>query len=341
MMEGQMKKNQFKSMPNLFLLCLFCLLCLFVSGITGISSVYGNEIVDRIVAQVNDDIITLQDLNAALKPYIEKIRSMGYPPEQEQQLLFKARDDVLNEKINDKLTDQEIQEEKISIDEKDIDAAIERVKEMNHLTQEQLGVELAKEGMSIEDYRKTIREQMLRSRLVNLKVKSKIVITKEDIKSYYDKNPEKYSGKKQYHLRSIVKKLPDYADEAGKKAILDELASIRLKLDGGESFETLAGQYSDFLAEYGGDMGLFTLDELSPEIRSAVSSLKEKESTPVIDTDQGFQIFYLENIVVTPGKPLEEVSGEIEEILYKNVVDEKFKTWVNGLKEKSHIKIIQ
>jgi len=340
-MEGQMKKKQFMRMPNTSALCLFCLMWLLVCGLTGIPPAHGNEIVDRIVAQVNNDIVTLRDLNVALKPYLEKIKSMGYPPEQEQQLLYKAREDVLNDLINNKLTDQEIEEEKLSIDEKDIDNAMERVKEMNHLTEEQLAVELAKEGMSIESYRKSIREQMQRSRLVNLKVKSKIVITKEDIKDYYDKNPQKYAGKKQYHLRSIVKKKPDFADENGKKALLDELASIRARLDGGESFETLAGQYSDYLAEYGGDIGLFTLDELSPEIRSAVENLKEKEASPVIDTDQGYQIFFLENIVETPGKPIEDVSGEIEEILYKKVVDEKFKTWVDGLKEKSHIKIIR
>ena len=153
------------------------------------------EIVDRIVAVVNDDVITLIELKGSLKPYMEKIRSLGYPPEKEQELLFKVRKDMLDRLINQKIEDQEIKRSKVEISEEQIDQTIERIKETNYLTDEQLRAALAKDGLTMEEYRKQIKSEILRTRLVNLKVKSKIVITKEDVKAYYEKHIEEYGGK--------------------------------------------------------------------------------------------------------------------------------------------------
>ena len=84
------------------------------------------EIVDRIVAVVNDDVITLTELNNSLKPYMEKIRSLGYPSEKEKELLFKVREDMLDRLINEKIEDQEIKRSKVEISEEQIDKTIER-----------------------------------------------------------------------------------------------------------------------------------------------------------------------------------------------------------------------
>jgi len=82
------------------------------------------EVVDRIVALVNDDIITLSELNRLFGPYEEKIRALGYPFDQEQQLLFQARNDALNKIIDQKLADQEIKRSNITIDEQEIDEKV-------------------------------------------------------------------------------------------------------------------------------------------------------------------------------------------------------------------------
>ena len=124
-----------------------------------------------------------------------------------------------------------------------------------------------------------------------MKVKSRIVVTKEDIKEYYDKHPEKYAGKKQYHLRSILKRVPEFSDENAIRTIIADMESIVKRLDQGEDFKALAKANSDYLAEDGGDLGLFTLDELSSKIKWAVKDLREGQHTPLINTDQGLQIF--------------------------------------------------
>ena len=300
------------------------------------------EIVDRIVAVVNDEIITLIELNSSLKPYAEKIQSLGYPPEKEQQLLFNVRKDMLDRLINQKIEDQEIKRSKVEISEEQIDKTIERIKETNFLTDEQLRAALAKDGLTVEEYRHKIKEQILRERLVNLKVKSKIVITKEDIKAYYEKHIDEYGGKQKYHLRNIIMKVPLFSDSEKKLEIKARMDEILEKLKAGESFKALATKHSESpAASDGGDLGKFEFDSLSPQLQKAIEKIKPGEFTPVLDTDQGYQIFFLEEILSAKGKTLEEVTPEIERILFNESIDKKYQAWIGDLRKQSVIKIIQ
>lgn len=301
---------------------------------------YAAEIVDRIVAQVNDDVVTLYDLKRSMVQYIEKINSADYTPEQKNKMLNEVMMNVLNDLIETKLTDKEVKEADITVDEKDIDNAIEQVKKMNFFTDEELKVALARDSMTLEGYRKNIREQLLRTKLVHQKVKSKIVITKAEINDYYQKNLDKYGGSKKYHLRSIIKKISAFEDEAKKKEIYSQMESILKELDKGESFELLAKRNSDLLSEEGGDLGMFSIDQIAPQVWKAISSIGEKEHTSIIETGQGYQIFYLQEIVEAGGKSLDDVRNEIEGILYKEKVNKKFAEWLESIKEKSYIKII-
>jgi len=89
------------------------------------------------------------------------------------------------------------------------------------------------------------------------------------------------------------------------------------------------------------DLGLFKLDSLSPDIQTALRGMAVHEYSNVIETDQGLQIFYLQDIIKTAGKTLEQATPEIESKLYKEIVDDKFSKWLDELRKRSHIQIIQ
>lgn len=312
---------------------------LWVTGCLILPCTGWSEIVDRIVAQVNEDIITLYELNQSLAPYIEKIKERGLTPDQEQQMLARTKEDVLMNLVNDRLTDQVVEKSDIQVTESEVDESIERVMRMNNLNSEQFTAALAQDGMTLDEYRENLRKQLLRSKLLNREIKSKVVITEKDINAYYQKHSDQFGGDEtKYHLRTIIKK---YADEKEKQSILTEMEAIVDQLKAGKSFEALAGEHSDLLASEGGDLGAFAMDELSPDIRQAVSGLNQGEYTGIIDTDQGYQVFYLQGIREATGKPVEEVSDEIRETLYNEVVDQKFQAWVEGLRQKSHVKIVK
>ena len=298
-------------------------------------------VVDRIVAVVNVEIITLYDLNQSFEPFARNIKALGYSPEKENETLFKVRSDLLNELIDAKLSDQEIKKHKLTITEKEIDDAIERIKAARYYTDEDLRAGLAQQGLTMEDYRKELKEQLLRSKLVNLEVKSKIVITKENIQAYYDNHREKYGGEKKYHLWNIFLKIDPYADDSEKRSASEKMEAILAKLRQGQSFESLAeDNFISTLGAHGGDLGLFLYNELSPQLQESVAKMKAGEFSSVLNMDNGYQIVYLQKIIETPAKNLAEVENEIQNILYKELVDNKYQVWLEDLRNRSHIKII-
>ena len=343
-MEGNMKKTQChpaKTNSRSKWISSLSLYFLVVLTLLWGHAVYAETMVNRIVAQVNDDIITLYDLNQAIEPYMQKIKGMGYPPLQEREMIYKIRAEMLDDLIANKLTEQVAKEKGLNVSDKEIEAAIDRVRKTNFLTEEQFRDALARDGIDYEEYRKNAHEQILRSKLVNQEVQSKIVVTQEDVQAYYDKNIDKYAGKKKLHLRTIIKMVPEMASEKDVQSIISRMDNILSRLDAGEPFIEMAKKHSDLLAEEGGDIGDFEEDGLSEEIKKAVTALKPGEHTRVIDTPQGLQIFYLQEIIDSTKEPVDSVSDEIRDILYKQVVDQKFKEWIENLKKQAHIKVME
>jgi len=308
-------------------------LVIFNTWIPVSSRLEGAELIDRIVAVVNDDIILLSELNRELQPYAERIKSSGYSPVKENQRLFKIRTDLLNKLIDQKLTDQEIKRIKIFVSEKEVDNALERMKEANFYTDEEMRKMMAAQGLDMASYRQRLKDQILRSKLVNREVKSKIVITQEDIRSYYEAHQAQYGGEKKYHLRNLMMKISPAAATATRRNAQKRMEAVLEKLKAGEAFDK-----SDTI---GRDLGLIGFQKLSPQLQAALKKMKPGEYTPVLDTDQGFQIFFVQEIVETPGKSLEEATTEIERTLYEEIVNKQFGLWLDNLRKRSTIKIIK
>ena len=300
-----------------------------------------SEVVDRIVAVVNNKIITLYDLNRAFAPYTKNIKSLKYPPAKERQTLFQVRQDVLNQLIDSMLTDQLAQRDKITVSQKEINNTIERIKESRQFTEEQLRQGLASQGMTMEEYRNEIQEQILRTKLVNREVKSKIVITKEDIKQYYDGHREKYAGEKKYHLWNIFIKVSSGSGSFARNNARNQMEAILAKLKQGRSFESLINEIKNSSsAIQGTDLGLYRLEEVSEQLRQVIENMGAGEFSGVLDTNFGYQILYVQKIENSQAKPLEAVESEIEELLYNELVDNKYQKWLEGLRARSHIRII-
>ena len=296
-----------------------------------------SEIIDRIVAVVNSDIITLYDLNQAFRPYEANIKALKYSADKERQTLYQVRSDVLNKLIESQLSEQQSKSAQISVSQKEIDTSIERLKEARSFTDEQLREGLAAQGITMEEYREEIESQIMRTKLVNREIKSKIVITEADIITYYDNHQEKYAGDKKFYLWNLFIK----ASEIDKNLALQEMKRVALKLKQGSSFESLVTELNESSsAVKGTDLGLYRRDELSEELREVVTKLKSDEFSEILETNFGYQIIYVQEIQNTEAKPLEEVETEIQQILYDELVDTKYQDWLEELRARSHIRII-
>ena len=299
-------------------------------------------VIDRIVAVVNDEIITLFDLNQILKPYEKNLRAQDYSPEDERENLFKLRSELLNNMIDQKLADQQIKKYKIEASEQEINMTIERIKESRSLTDEDLRAKLAEEGLTIEELRENLKQQLLRSKLVNREIKSKIAITDEEIEKYYNDNIEKYAAENKYHLWSIFIRFSRTADESERQMAFEKMQTILNQLKQGRSFESLANETPDSLKNpEGADLGLYQLDELSPQLQNIVKEMKEGQYSSILNTTQGYQIIYVQKIVATDSKTLSDAHTEIEDTLYNEAINNRYKTWLSELRKRSHIRVIK
>jgi len=296
------------------------LLCL----IWGASKGHG-ELVDRIAAIVNDDVITLSEWDEAVAPYARQIRSSLYGPEDEDEVFSRLRQDVLDRMIEHKLAEQESQRLGVEVDDSEVDERIDQMIAAQSLSKEDLEQALQEQGYTLEEYRHRIREQMLRMELINLEVKSKIAITEEEIEDYYDKHKEDYGDKKRYHLRTILVEAASSARAEERREALKRIEAAVEAFEGGVAFEELAQRYSDDVtAKGGGDLGLFYMNELSQEFRETVRGLKEGEISPIIQTPRGYQIVMLEGIKHDVGKSLQEAKLQVQDKLYSELVEKKY-----------------
>lgn len=300
-------------------------------------------IVDRVVAVVNDDIVSLYELEKASRPYIEQIRSSQYPPDVEQRLRAEVRQKVLNDLINDKLTDQELKRYRITAGDEEVDNAIKRMRQDQHVSEEELETYLKQQGLTMAEYREEIKHQILRAKLVSREVRSKVVITQEDINAYYQQHLDEYAGEKKYRLRNVYIQVSSSATDDERLQARKTMENLLSDFKAGKPFEAPEINFSSFSAPKveGGELGLFKMDELAPQLQDALETKTAGEFTNILESDFGYQIVYIEDIINVAGKTVEEATPEIQTKLYNEVVNRKFDSWLKVLRERSHVKIIE
>ncbi|ETR69304.1 MAG: peptidyl-prolyl cis-trans isomerase SurA [Candidatus Magnetoglobus multicellularis str. Araruama] len=292
------------------------------------------ELVDRILAVVNNDIVTLSEFNKTYARLAMQIRASDYSQAQQRDLLSDLNAKVLDTLIEEMLTAQQASTFEIEVNEKEIDSAINEIKSRHHYTDDEFENVLLMQGSNIKEYREHIRKQKIQSRLVGIMVQSKVVITDDDVKAYYDSHPEQFQSKTTYHLRTIIKR--STSDNA-----YTEMEQALTAFSAGTPFTELARQYADPpFNETGGLLGSYSLDQLSMQIQDAIKDLQTDSCSKVLKSDQGLQILYVENITQEGGQTLDEATINIRNLLYQTKMEQRYHAWIDDLKEKSHIKIL-
>lgn len=300
------------------------------------------ELVDRIVAIVNDDIVLLSELDQAMVPIDNQITAQGFAAHERSQLLAEQRANMLEQMIYEKLTDQRIQRYGIEIDDEEVSATIARIRETNRLSEERFRQALAMDGLTYDAYKQKVKEQLRRTKLVNYEVRSKIVITEKDIEAYYVDNMARYGGNTKYHLRHILIKVAPDAGELERSKGLQRAQAVLKQLQQGEPFAKMAGIHSDApTSKEGGDLGIFEVSYLTDKARLALAGLNKGQFSKVVQTEQGYQIYFVEDTISTTGTSLDDVRSEIEEKLYAEQIDQKYKAWIEALRQRAHIQIME
>ena len=306
------------------------------------------ELVDRVVAVVNDDVITLSELEKEGEPLYRDI-SAKTPSASLADTLQDAREHVLDQLIEKRLVAQKAKAANLSVSDAEVDAAFEQMLAQNKVSREGFLARLKNEGVTETAYKEDLRGQILQGKLVNTDVRSKVVVTEEEILDYYDTHyTSQVSGEGYYLLQIGISWVdpqnPDASAEVlrvNKLEAKEQAEKILAMARDGEDFKDLARKYSTMpSAGDGGDIGIFQLDEMASYMREAVQSLKPGEISDVIDTPEGYQFFKLinsEDGTIVIKTPLEEVKDQIRNSLYEERLKDAYGTWLEELKNQAYI----
>ena len=292
-----------------------------IHAVPGISS--GSVVVDRVVAVVNDEIITLSDLQreTALR------KNAGMPDDRR----------VLEDMIDRKLQMAAAKRADLDVTDKELAEALDDIMKRNNMDVVQFGVALAGEGLSLDQYKNELREQITLSRLFNKYVRSGVTVDENEARAFYQNNQKTYALPEEIRVRQIFLAIPDKATQDRIDEIREQAQAIYARLQRGEDFNRLVREVSQgATVSQDGDLGFMRREDALPEIEEAARGLKIGEASNPFLCSGGYNIIKLEEIR-TPAMPFEKVKDEIMKTLYEQKVENTYRSWLQALRSDSHI----
>lgn len=295
----------------------------------------GAILLDRVVAVVNQDVITWSDLYKDMQ--MEAPAGVKALSPEEKRKTFEGQEAPFLERLIDvKLELQRAGSEGLTVSDDEVKEAIESIKKKYSMSDADLAESLKKEGYSVEEYRKRLGEQILVSRVVSREVRSKIVVTDSDVRKYIEMHRKELEDLGGYRISQILLKTPESPEM--KNRIDEKAEEILEKLRDGESFGSLAKEYSeDQSASSGGDLGFIKKDQLSQEFLAELSKMKPGDVSRPFWTGSGLHIIKLEE--ETAPKNMNDIENKAREKLSQELFKVKYDEWVKTLRSKAFIEV--
>ena len=297
------------------------------------------RVVNAIAAIVNDEVITLYEVNREAQPIIREAEKKELVDDAARSQIRRMALDRLVEK---KLVEQKIRELNIKVSEEEIRQAIEDVKKQNSIpNQEALVAALANQGLSFDQYRSQLQEQLEKLKLVSLEVRAKIHVSETELREYYEANHARYTEDESFRARHIFFKTNDKSPAEDIKRTMTTALMVLAEAKSGKDFAELARNYSEDPAarKDGGDLGTFKKGDMQAELESTILTMKPGEVSELVYTPVGFHIIKLEERISGKLKPFEGLKAEIEEAIYRKKSEERFRQWSRDLRSKASVEL--
>lgn len=290
-------------------------------------------VIDRVVATVNGDAITLYDLYKAELPVFGNTYFPGNLDQKMPADRGKERE-LLDRLIEERLLLQRAKERNLSVSGPELDEQIARVKQEGNMTEEMFAQALSQRGLTLAEYRDRISKQFTISKLFNSEIRLKTVITPEEVEKYYQEHLNEYTSPERVKIRHLLL-LKQGGEEARAQAM-----SLAARLAAGEDLAELARQYSQDSAQHKGEVSdWIRRGDTLPELEKQIFALEPGTVSPVIETDLGWHIVRVEERKPVRVAPLEEVSTEITNKLNELKMDARFRDWLQETKKQAAINI--
>jgi peptidyl-prolyl cis-trans isomerase SurA len=291
-------------------------------------------VADRIVAVVNNDAITLAELQENILMFRQENRQQLTVSDEELTKQFLTR------LIDNRLQLQEAERDKISVDEVELNEEItDRMKRFGTKTLDEFEALVKGQGLTIEAVKKRLRDSLRVSKVVRRRVALRVSVTDPEITQYIEDNRAKLETGLSYHARHILI-VPAGETDAAWEAARIRADVIRGQAAEGADFGELAKQNSrDASAKEGGDLGTLRKGELSEDIETQILALRPGEVSRPHRSQLGYHIFRLESKETLDGESLQRVRQQVREILYRQKYDARMEAWIKEIKQRAIIEV--
>ncbi len=325
-------KNTYENIKNIFifLICVFGFLFL-------IFDLSFARIVDKVVAVVNDEVITQSEVDRLLYPIYLQYKNIYKTEEELYERLDDSRLEILNQLINDRLILCEAKKLEIEVGAKEIDDEIEEVKKGLHQKGMELEDLLRQQNLTPGDLRQRYKEQIMIQKVIDSEIRAKVDVQPSEVSNYYSAHVDEFTEPEQVAVYSILIRLKSKRTPLESRQLADDIHEMLL---GGSDFKEFATNYSEGpYRKEGGDLGYVKRGTLLKEIENVIFFLKTGEISDVIETPIGYHIFKVYDRIDEKVLPFEEARQKVLQTLYQKKAEKRFKLWVEKLKSNAYISI--
>jgi peptidyl-prolyl cis-trans isomerase SurA len=302
----------------------------------------GNVVLEEIVARVNNEVITTEDLDRARKSLQSEAQQdcQNCTPEQVRAQVASKEKNLLRDLIDQSLLVQRAKDSGIKVDTEVI-KRLDSIRQQAKLPDmDALEKEVTKSGQDFEDFKNQIQNQLLTQDVIRKEVGSRIITSHEEVVKYYNEHKGEFVRPETVVLREI------FVSTEGKPAA--DVPALRKKaenlrdrvLKNGDDFGDLAKHFSDSsTAQQAGELGSFGRSQLDPNIADKVFALNRGQMTDLIETKTGFEILQVQERYKAGEQPLDKVEGEITSHLYEQKMEPEMRTYLTTLRQDSFVVI--
>ena len=298
------------------------------------------QLVDQVVAVVNEEPVTQSEVDAYLRPLYEEL-SKQYEGKELVRQLHQIRLNLLNQIIEDRLVFQEAKAQGIRVDESEIEEEIRLLKK-RFPSEQKFEEALAKQGLSLAELRDRYHREASIRRLHDIEIRSRVVVSPQEIDEFYNNRRSELAEEEKLRVRSLTVRK---SEEVIQNGMTDEEAKKKIeriveRIQKGESFERLAWRFSeDPHGKTWGEIGWVKRGEMLPAIDEVIFELEKEAVSPVIETANGYHLFKVEEKTGAEIPSLEEARDRIREILFREEAQGRFREWMSDLKTRAYISI--
>ncbi len=331
-----MNRNPRATKHLIIFFCLWSVVC----GLSSSPLQAKQELLDRVIAVVNDDVITQSELDGLLRPLYEQYMR-DYSGQTVMKMLAEAQDKLLSQLIEDRLVYQEAVKKKIDVSEAEIEREMAGFRQ-KFGSDAKLEEALRSENISIKDLQEKVKKQAIVRKLHEIEVRSKVVVSPKEVEAYFAEHQKEFAAPEQIRITSLTIKK---SDEARAKGIADEAAQARLKAlqeraQKGEAFDKLIEENSeDKHADQGGKGSWILRGQMIPAVDEIIFKTPAGQMTDVIETPIGYHLFKVVEKQASVQKTFDQVREQIHEDLFRQKSEARFTRWMEDLRKSAYISV--